>query len=218
MLLFWSAVSYADVTIVQKVTTGAMKGRPAGDSIVKMMVKGKRARIETEGKTGYQILDLEKNTVFMIDPDSRQAMTMSLDSMTAAKGLMEGMMKNSNSNVQKTGKKQKISGYNCEEYSVVISGGMLKIDSVQWITKDVDTSELENFQSFTRGMMKVMGTEDLSQIQGLPVRTQSNIEMAGQKVQSNSELIHVSMESLSESLFLVPPGYEISPMESILKE
>jgi len=207
VILAAAAVCSADVTLVQKVNTGAMMGQPAQNFDMTMYIKGSKARIETSNGQQYQIIDLTQKKMFVIDPAKKQANVLSSDVVHKAGQMAGEMMKNAKSSAQKTGKSETINGYKCEEYLVTVSGPM-SITSHQWVTQDVELTEFEAFEEYTQSFSKILGGS-LPDIKGLPIRSETKMNMMGQNIDAKVEVVRISKDAVADSLFVVPAGYKV---------
>jgi len=210
LLILFCAVCLADITIVQNVQTGAMMGQPAKNLTMTMYVKGTKARIETKESPNYQILDLQTNKIYNVNPAEKKTMSMSMDLMKHA-GDMMGKMGEMKTDVKKTGASSEVNGFKCDEYVVTITGP-ISGSTTECVTQDVDTSEFDKFRDFAMNFAHMMGSDKMPQIKGLPVRTASKISLMGQSMESKSEVQSISTKSIEDSIFTVPPGYAVQEM------
>ncbi len=207
VLLLFCVVCFADITIVQRIETGAMMGQPAKNLIMSMFVKGKKARIETKEAQAYQILDLQTNKIYNVNPAEKKVMIMSMDLMKHA-GDMMGKMGEMKTDVKKTGAFSEVNGFKCEEYVVTISGPISGTTS-ECVTQDVDTSEFDKYRDFAMNFAKMMGSNKMPDIKGLPVRTASKMSIMGQNIESKSEVQSISTKPIADSIFVVPSDYTV---------
>jgi hypothetical protein len=196
-----------------------MMGQPAKDTEMTMYIKGQKARIQTKDTQNYQIMDLQNNKMFIVDPVKKQVMVVNPDMMQAANKMFSQMNggKEPKVDVQKTGKTDTVAGYKCDEYSIVTSGGVLNLTSIQCVTKDVNTAEFEPFRKYAEGVMKMMGgnAKGSIEIKGLPVRNSMKLTMMGQTMESKTEVTSVSNSAISEDMFKYPPDYKTMDMPSV---
>ena len=207
ILILFCAVSLADITIVQKIETGAMMGQPAKNLTVSMYVKGTKARIETKEAQAYQILNLETNKIYNVNPAEKKVMIMSMDLMKHA-GDMMGQMGEMKADMKKTGATSEVNGFKCEEYVVTISGPISGV-TTECVTQDVDTSEFDKYRDFAMNFAKMMGSNKMPEIKGLPVRTISKMSIMGQNMESKTEVQSISTKAIADSMFVVPSDYTV---------
>lgn len=212
-------ISFADTTIIQKVESGPVMGQPATNTIQTMKIKGNKARIDHQNMPQYQILDLGAKKVYMVDPDKKEVMTMSLDMMNAAGAMLKQMNQNAQFNVKNTGTTRTINGFKCTDYVVSMTGGM-SMDSKQCVTTDVDYTDFEAFRPYAEGMMKMFaGEEGAKKLPpGISVVTETNMNMMGQKVTSRTELQSIKKEEIPASAFEIPAGFKTKEMPGMPKQ
>jgi len=218
LLLGCSCAAFADMTIVQHIKTSPMMGQPGKDTEMTMYIKGQKARMQTKDTANYQLMDLQSNKMFIVDPTKKQVMVVNPDTMEAASKMFSQMNggKEPKIDVQKTGKSDTVSGYKCEEYAITASGGMLSMNSIQCVTKEVNTAEFEPFRKYAEGVMKMIGgAKGNIDIKGLPVRNAMKLSLMGQTMDSMTEVLSVSTSTISDDMFSYPPDYKAVDMPSM---
>ena len=204
-LLFVLSVTplFADITIVQKVASGPVMGQPGGTDIMTMKIKGSKARIDHTNSKSFQIVDLSEQKVYTADPDKKTVMVLPLDMMkqvgSAVMGTAGGTI-----NFKKTGRTEKINGYNCEEYTMS-SEGMMKLSGNLWVTKDFDTGEYGPFKEFSESFLKGMKANNAPE--GMTIRSNTKMSLMGQDISASNEVQSVSREPVPDSAFTVPADY-----------
>jgi hypothetical protein len=184
-----------------------------------MKIKGTKARVEHQNEKQYQILDLEAKKVYRVDPDKKQVMVMGLEMLNAAGVMLKQMSQNAQLNVQNTGNKRKVNGFNCTDYVVSVTGGVA-VTSKQCITTDVDASDFEAFRPYVAGMIKsLVGDQSAAKIPpGMSVVSETNMSMMGQNITSKTELQSVTKEEIPAAVFEVPKDFEVKEMTGMPKQ
>ena len=62
-------------------------------------------------------------------------------------------------------------------------------------------------------MNPMLGKDVFEKLKGLPVRTESNMQIAGKSILSTSEIVSVSHDSLQDDLFAIPADYTIEELK-----
>jgi Domain of unknown function (DUF4412) len=198
-----STSAFADLTIVQKVVSAPVMGQPGKNGTMTQYYKGTKSRINTDQNT-YMIIDVKEGKMFTVDTSKKQVMVMPREMLnkTAEMGMM--MIGGGKFSVNKTGKSDTVNGYKCEEYS--ITGKSLNITSCT--TTDVDLKELEPFRAFGQDIIG----KALSEVPGLSVRSQFKMSLMGQEITGNSEVVSISKDPVPDSMFVIPPDYQVKEM------
>lgn len=131
---------------------------------------------------------------------------------------VQSMMKNqkvsdatSHPTMQPTGQKEKISGFDTEEY--VHDNPTLKSKTHFWIAKDFpDKTEiikmLGAIQSpMTKQMMHVAGAVAPEDYPGLPIRTEVETNFMGKPSKTIVTITSIKKEPVDDSVFVVPSDY-----------
>jgi flagellar biosynthesis GTPase FlhF len=108
--------------------------------------------------------------------------------------------------VTKTGKKDKILGYTCQQYKV--SWANMTWD--MWVSEEV-APEID-VSKFYKGLIMAgpLG-EGLSEVKGAPLKTVLETEMAGTHSRYISEVTKVKTKKISDDEFELPKGYREVP-------
>src|ERR1051325_7905032 len=106
-----SALAFADMTVVQKVQTGAMMGQPAHSDTMTLAMKGSKARMDF-GKIS-QIIDLDTHKLYKIDAAKKNIMVMSTDLSKETADMISRIGEDTKIDVRNTGKTETIDGYKC---------------------------------------------------------------------------------------------------------
>ncbi len=200
-LLFSTIAARADLTIVQKVEGSD------GTNEITLKVKGDKARVEINPQI-TTIMDAKTGELITLINDQKKVMRISGDKAKAMAEMAKSMSKDlmpENSAPKATGKKEKINGYETEEYLV----DSPKVKTSYWVAKDYPNyqSILKQMSVLQNGAFAAMrkGIPDFHDLPGLPLRTQ--ITMEG-KNQMTSTLETVGVGPIDDAEFNVPAGYE----------
>jgi hypothetical protein len=202
----------ADMTVVQKVKSGGMMGKGPSEKTITMYLKGDKFRVDDGSEPGskYSLIDTTEKKMYMVDPAEKQIMVTSTDMMMEAGKMMGAQTK---STVEKTGNSKTINGYKCTEYIVKTTSPMMSVTGDMWVTQDIDTSEFEKFKDFAgQGMTQMFGGEELSKIKGFAIQTNSKITVMGQNTEGSTEVLSISRDPVSSSLFELPKDYKMKDM------
>ena len=167
-----------------------------GTMPITYMVKGGNVRVETEGRPGMKavfLIDVKANKSLMIV----DAMKMYMETPQAA-GEDSAKPK---SEITKTGKTQKILGYDCEEF--LVKEGEQESDV--WVTKELGSFELFRMggsrqRSNAETWQKAIGGNG-----GFPLL--ASTKSAGKEL-STLKVTKVDKKSLDASIFKIPEGYQ----------
>jgi hypothetical protein len=105
--------------------------------------------------------------------------------------------------VTKTGKREKILGYTCEEYKFEWGAMNWEMWTCKEIIPDIDFSRFYQGLEVAEPMM-----EELTKIKGFPLKTIITTVVAGTTSRSTSEVTKVKTERISNSEFELPKGYQ----------
>lgn len=213
LLLFLSlgTVAFADMTIVQHVTSGSVMGQPPRDDTMTIYVKGDHARIDNGSKPTdtYTIVDMTAGKMYMVDPNRKQVMVMSTDMIKQAGKMMGAMGGQSKSTVEKTGKTETVNGFKCDDYAVSTTGGPMTLNGTVCASTDVNSAEFDKFKDFAGPeAAKMFGGDELSKIKGLAIRSTMKMSMMGQNIDTTSEVQKVSSDPVPASMFTLPKDYK----------
>ncbi len=211
LFLALNVSAYADMTIVQKVEGAGQLGE------MTMKFKGDKVRADVSPQIST-ITDAKSGEVVTVMHSQKSYMKISA---AGTKALMEKMQKMKQPDgsssptpapkLQSTGKKDKINGFDVEEYTATIGGMTVHY----WIAKNYP-----NWSAILGGMMKMqqgglgsmakgMGPS-ASDFPGMPIRTE--MEMNGQKITTTVQ--SVKEGPLDAKDFEVPAGYKEMQMPS----
>lgn len=204
----------ADVKLVQKVKSGPIMGQPAKDSTVTMFIKGTKARSETAASKTYQLIDLDAQKIYVVDPDKKVVLVMTTAMMKQTAGLMGQLAGNQEAKpvVEKPGTTHTYNGYKCEDVKVSMPG-MMNFTSTACVTTAIQVKEFEPFKEFSEVFSKALGVDSTGGIPGFPVHTETRMSVMGQNMDSTTDLVSITREPLDASMFVVPPDYKIQEMK-----
>lgn len=129
--------------------------------------------------------------------------------------MMGGMMA---VNVEKTGNKRKVAGYNCDEYTVTIGQfskttecvtNELKLPTNVWARYTEFRDRLKTIASAMGPMAKNIESmqEQLKKVQGFPIQSTTTVSIMGRTSTSTSELESVKEGAIPASAWQIPAGY-----------
>jgi Domain of unknown function (DUF4412) len=198
--LLWTAAAQADLTIVQ--TVDGSKGA----NEVTMKVKGHKARVEINPQI-TTILDAKTGELMTLLNDQKKVMRISGDRAKAMADIAQAMSKDalpSNQPPKATGRRQKINGYETEEYSTVTP----KYQTSYWVATDYPQYKeiLQQMNVLQNGAFAALrkGLPDFHDLPGLPIRTE--VKSDG-KSQMTSTIKSVDLAPVPDSAFAIPAGY-----------
>lgn len=171
------------------------------------------------------ILDNEKRTYTEMPLDFGKQMSkkmkeemseeMSEEDMQNMMQMTKGMMK-MEMTVTPTGETRKIGQWNCRKYKQQLKMMMGTTTSDIWATEDIkmDYDLYAEFSAAMTGMQpgmhEAMGNmiEEMKKIKGVPVLTETTVNMMGQNIKSSEELVEYKEESAPAGIFEIPKGYK----------
>jgi len=167
-----------------------------GEMPMTYMMKGENVRMEFEGRPGMKgvmLLDGKENKAYML-----------ISQMNAYMELPTGQTPEGTKTkpeITKTGKTQKILGYDCEQLIIKDAGRVTEA----WVTKAIG-----KFQKFGMGGGMQQGKQESWQdnLAGsgmFPVRV---VTKEGDAETSKMEVTKIEKKSLDASLFKIPEGYQ----------
>lgn len=216
LCLCFAAVAMADVKIVQKVKSGPMMGQPGKDTTMTMLVKGRKARIETAmvQSGAYQIIDLDAGKVYVVEPAKKQVMVMTTDMLKQTAGMMTQLNggKPVKPVVEKPGTTHTYNGYKCEDVKVTTTG-VMAFTSVSCISSAIDVKEFDPFKEFSQDFSRAFGVDATGGLTGFPVHSDTKMSMMGQNIDSSTDLVSISHDAIADSAFVIPPDYKVQEMK-----
>lgn len=199
----------ADLTIVQKVESGQ------GSNQITLKVRGDKARVEVNPQI-TTIVDAKTGDLTTLLNDQHKAIRISGDKAKAMADMAKAMTKDmapSDARPQPTGKKQKINGYETEEYA---TDGP-KYRTSYWVATDFPDykSIVQQMSVLQNGAFAAIrkGLPNFSELPGLPLRTEIT---ANGKNEMTSTIQSVTVTPLSDAEFVVPSSYTEMQMPDFL--
>ena len=199
----------ADLTIVQKVD-GAQ-----GSNQVTLKVKGNKARVEINPQI-TTILDAQTGDLTTLLNDQKKVMRISGEKAKAMAEMAKAMSKEmlpSDAPPKATGQKQKINGYETEEYVTEAP----KFRTSYWVAKDYPDYQaiVKQMAVLQNGAFAALrkGLPDFKDLPGLPLRTEVK---ADGKNQMTSTIESVTTTPLPDADFTIPAGYSEMKMPDFL--
>ncbi len=208
--LFITAPAFADLTYVQKIHSGPIMGQPAKDMTLTTYIKGKKERSDA-GPGQWILVDLDQSKMYMVDDTKKSVFVGTLDQM---KQMMGKMMASQNvkATVQKTGKSETVNGIECQEYSLSTTGqGMMLVNGTFCMTESV-SADYEPFKEFGQDWMRMLGADELAKLKGVPVKSATKISIMGQSMDSTTEVVSISHDTVPASKFVIPADYKVQEM------
>lgn len=204
------ASARADLTITQKIEGAGSLPE------VTMKIKGDKVRIEAspevtsvfDGKTGemINIINAQKMVMRMSAEQAKAAASMAGGQLPS-----QGVKTDEKVKLTPTGKKEKINGYDAEEYVAETP----KYKASYWVAKDYPQADviLKQLQATSSQAWNStgMGMPDFRDFPGLPIRT--NVSMDGQNYVTT--ITAVKMDPLPDAEFSVPPGFQEMKMPNM---
>lgn len=171
----------------------------------KMTIKLKEGKARVD--MGEQMSSISANgEVKMLMHSQKEAMTLPAALSAKAKATA-----GSDGSLQPTGRKEKINGFDTEEY--VHDNPTMKAQSHYWIAKDYpDGAEiLKLMMAMQSGpaqqMAQSLGALSPSAFPGLPIRTEVESHLMGKPSKTRMTITSITKEPVDDSVFAVPAGY-----------
>jgi hypothetical protein len=123
--------------------------------------------------------------------------------------------------VEKTGEKEKIEGYNCTKFIITMTMMGTPVITEVWATTDIEIDPVmlkfaENAnKAFEKVPMlqKTFGMfKEVFDVDSFPVKTVTETNMFGMKTKNSLTLKSVSSEKHDDSLYEIPDGYKKQTM------
>lgn len=207
--LLATAAAHADLTIVEKVEGSH------GTNEITMKVKGNKARVDVNPQI-TTILDAQSGDLITILRDQKKIMRISGERAKAMADMAQAMSKDvipSQEPPKATGKKQKVNGYETEEYSTVTP----KAQTSYWVATDYPQYKeiIRQMNVLQSGAFAALrkSLPDFHELPGLPLRTEVKVD--GQ-TQMTSTLESVDLNPVADSEFAIPGGYSELKMPDFL--
>jgi hypothetical protein len=197
----------ADLTVVQSIESKDKDNKTATNKVT-IEIKGERARIQANPKYAM-IVDTKTGEVIALVPEDKAFQRLSAEQARNLGDRFRVLAKDIETSLEiatpkPTGKKEKINGYEAEEYIADTP----KYKAAYWVAKDYP-----DYQSILR-QMKLLKSNAFTAVRkpmpdyydfpGLPIRTK--IKFQGQE-EATTTISFISQDSVPDSEFGVPPDY-----------
>lgn len=190
----------------------SMKVPQLGDDVIPMTMNIKGNKVHTLmniGPAGAMEMYIDNDTKKMVQVMKAMNMGMEID--------LSQMEKNSASDskdVQKpvaTGMKEKINGFNCEQYTCKVED----MDMELWMTKDIPATMVSSIQGAMKNVSNSTGGnasafEELAKNGNIAIRT---IVKQNGILQAQMEIVKYESKSFPDSEFIVPSNINIQKMD-----
>ncbi|MEO6054105.1 MAG: DUF4412 domain-containing protein [Chthoniobacterales bacterium] len=204
---------FADLIVVQEMDQGGPK--PVKIEMP-MKLKGDKIRMDM-GAQASSIINVQSGDVTMLMHPMKSYMTIDGKTVKAMSSQMRGDTKDEDSKnlnpPKATGKKQKINGFDTEEYVTTLNGGKMTL----WLAKNVPNQELlvQQFKKLSAAGSQTGGPQiDYSTLPGFPIR----IEMVSpDNVKSAMTVMSIQEVTLPDSDFQAPADYKQTQMPTMPK-
>ncbi len=196
------SMARADLTVVQSIETTGSTNR------VTIKIKGERARIDINPESSM-IVDTKTGEVINLMPKQKSLLRLSAEKARDLGNKARALLKDTDNSLEiatpkPTGKKEKINGYEAEEYL----GGTQKYRATYWVAKTYPDYQviLRQMKLLQNGAFASVRKPmpDYYDFPGLPIRTK--ITLQGQP-EATSTIVSVSQASIADSEFTVPADY-----------
>ena len=200
----------ADLTLTQQVHQEA----PPQEMDMTMTMKMKAGRLRVDvGSQMSTIIDLKTQDTTSLMHEEKVVMTIP---GSAVKGMQESGMASGLAAAAKaeppkpTGRKETISGYNCEEYETKSDGMLIQL----WLTKDLPAAEklMDEMEAMSSTPDPMRGALKNSEISGFPMRTVISPVGAGK---TTITVVALTENAIPDSEFVVPKNYRAMEMPAM---
>jgi hypothetical protein len=113
---------------------------------------------------------------------------------------------------KQTGKKEKIAGYNCELYTMMIDSSQ---EMDLWLTKDLPKNTTDGIRICTEAGMKSTGMKSdalLALLNSGYAQVRMEVKMGG-VTQLTNQFVKAEPKKLSDSLFIIPSDIKVSKFD-----
>jgi Domain of unknown function (DUF4412) len=192
----------ADLTVVQSIETSGTTNR------VTIKIKGERARIDVNPESSM-IVDTKTGEVVSLMPKQKAVLRLSAEKAQELGNKARVLLKDTDNSLEiatpkPTGKKEKINGYEAEEYVAQTQ----KYRAAYWVAKTYPDYQviLRQMKLLQNGAFAAVRKPmpDYFDFPGLPIRTKITLE--GQP-EATTTIVSVSQAPIVDSEFTVPADY-----------
>jgi len=202
LLAICCSFARADLTVVEELGGVGPKGQTMTATL---KFKGSKLRMDV-GKEISLLLSGTKGDLTTLIHQQKMAMPIPASMRDLAGQLAQKQGVNTDgtdSKLTPTGKKETITGFDCEEYAGTIKGQKMSV----WVT-----SEIPEYKEILAQMAAIApemqqyggGLGDKSDLNGFPMRTEVQTADGGKFV---SRVVSISRDPIADTEFVVPPGY-----------
>ncbi len=160
--------------------------------------KGDKIRMEVEaspGMTMAMLVDTRSRTMTMIRDEAKMYFEMSLDQMSIPPSVTQTEV-----NVTKTGKKETILGYECEQMMIKQEDRSAEL----WVTKGLGKFVQVNMNPRAQSPMLKKLEKELIDEGYFPLR----LITTGTEGRTVMEVIKIEKKQLNDGIFTIPAGYQ----------
>ena len=175
-------------------------------------------KMRTEEPQATTIIRLDLNKIWVLNPAEKTYMEMGIEELEAMGKMALGMLGNAENmtpRITRTKNTKKVGPWKAYELQIVMG----PITQHIWISHDVDFP-LEYYKQTLKAMPSLKQISDIleQEVDGIPVYTESTMEMMGTKIASTTELKKVEkISSLPADFFDLPDGYvkKLNPIQQM---
>lgn len=190
-----TAIAQADLVMIQETTVGEVKSRST------MRVSGDKVRSDN-GTENSSIIDTKTGSMTTLMHEAKMVIKVDMEQLKAASAgapTATEDVKIPVSTITPTGKKEKIDGYDCEEYIMENSGTKVGM----WITKDYPGYEKLKKELLALTKMNPSSVKQ-PELPGMAIQT----EYTTNGLKFVTKIVSLKEEKVDPSVFEVPAGYK----------
>jgi hypothetical protein len=220
LILWTSTFAAADGYVKMKNHTDPLsimgQNQPASDTVTEQWIgEGKVATVSPDSAT---ILDLEKNTIYMVNHADKTyvAATLPLDFSKLlppeVAPMLQGMKMTLK--VTPTGKKKAVGTRSCDEYDVDMSMATMPMKLKMYATTDVPFDYKNYMEKFYGNLIKtqMIGIDDasvaeLKKINGFIMAQEMTGDLMGAQIRQTMEVTDIAEKPAPTGIYAVPAGY-----------
>lgn len=230
---------YSDIYMVNKQHTEGMavmgKKQPDQDVVQKVWITKNKIKSESNDQTIFILLDEKKMIALnheektytelpmgfgnMMDKAMENQSGEEKQEMEQFMQMAKGMMK-FEITVTPTNETKKVNKWNCKKYKQEVKMGMGPLVSEVWATEELEM-DYEVYAKFSTAMMAMQpgfsdsfdkAMNELKKIKGVPVFTETTMNMMGMQMKSTQELLEFKQGKAPKGTFDIPKGYRKTEM------
>lgn len=205
-LILSVVLAQADVTLVQEIKTEGSS--PSINGQITIRAKDSKIRMDMPEQNISLIIDNASGAMTTVMHQQKQYLSVPAEFAQMMKQAMESAKAQAGSDadmqLEPTGKKEVINGFNCEEYTLKTKD----LQAVVWLAKDVPGQNLlvKEFSRLSGEADPYKGMfSDYEKLPGFPIRTIVNDPTVGKMTIT---VVSVSTDAVAESEFQPPAGYK----------